>query len=138
MHRYLALIVFLATMDCAHAGAVSVFIAARSHSLPASGKIAFDIYWINESDRAATIPALDYHSFTYSPLASERSWGATVGHVVDHRGPDRQIAPRRILHDQVTVDIKAEGARLLRVSAEFEGHRSTFKSNTIVLTSMHK
>jgi hypothetical protein len=129
----------------AKAGSVTVYVAPASNSIPASGEVAFDVYWYNDSDRSATIAAFERFSFTFyvlAPLAELSREAHTEvsleARTVDHSGPDRSIGPRAIVHDQTTITIHAKPDELVVVSAEFRGNKSRFKSNTIVLGKIPK
>src|SRR4051812_5564724 len=121
----------------AEAGSVTVYIAPATTSIPASGKVAFDVYWYNDSDRPATIPAFERFSFMFSaldPLA-----GASLeARTVDHSGPDRPIAAWATVHDQTTITIDAKPDELVAITAKFYGNKSRFKSNTVVLRKVPK
>jgi hypothetical protein len=112
---------------------VRVFIAPRDSVIPRSGKVIFDIYWVNESNRPAAIPLRQRYSFIFSPLAPELAWGATEFATVTHPGFDRVIPAHRVIHESATAQIDASGAKVLEVSAEFIGNKSRFESNTVVL-----
>ena len=53
----------LLTAVVASGGSVRVYIAPQTTFIPASGKVSFDIYWINESERAASIPRIGDYGF---------------------------------------------------------------------------
>ncbi len=115
---------------------VRVFIAPRSSMVPRSGKVLFDVYWINDGRRPAAIPALQRYSFTYLPLGPTATTATAFGLsmlTADHPSADRRLAPGAVARDSATVDIDAKGADLVQIAAEFRGDRSTFKSNTVVL-----
>ncbi|MEY2578940.1 MAG: hypothetical protein QOI49_1764 [Verrucomicrobiota bacterium] len=121
----------------AKAGSVSVYIVPAANSISASGEVAFDVYWYNDSDRPAKIPAFERFSFTFYAL-TELAEVSLEARSVDHAGPDRLIAPRAIVHDQTTITIHAKPVELVVVSATFYGNKSRFKSNTVVLGRVPK
>ena len=55
----------LLTATAAFGGSVKVYIAPQTTVIPGSGKISFDIYWINDSERPAAIPAPERYVFIY-------------------------------------------------------------------------
>lgn len=115
---------------------VHVFIAPRTSSIPASGKVHFDIYWLNKGRRPAAIPAARRHSFTYSPLGPTAATATAVGISIltaSHPSADRRIAAGAVIHDSAAIDVDARGVDLVKITAEFRGDRSTFKSNPVVL-----
>jgi hypothetical protein len=112
---------------------VRLFIALQTSVVPRSGKVAFDIYWINDGERPAAIPLLECYSFWYSPLGPGSTVVAIESRIVDHPGRDRQLGPRQALHERATAEITSKGAQPVEVAAEFRGNRSTYKSNTVVL-----
>ena len=126
----------LLTAVAASGGNVRVYIAPQTTLIPASGKVWFDIYWINESERSATIPAFERYSLIFSPLTRSASVGLEA-RTIDHPTPDRRIAGW-VVHDQTTVDINAKPNELVAISAEFRGDKSRFKSNIIVLRKSPK
>ena len=132
MRTCLVILSLLLTAFAAFGGSVKVYIAPRTTSIPASGKVLFDIYWINESERPAMIPAFERYSFTFSPLTRSATVGLE-GRTIDHPSPDRSIAGWAIVHDQTTIEIDAKANELVAISAEFHGDKSRFKSNTVVL-----
>ena len=139
MHRWIALVCFVAAASSAVAGPVRVFIAPRSSSLPrGGGKMPIDVYWINTSERWSRIPAVGRYSFSYSGFVGGGGFASVDAQVTSHPPPDRRIAPGAIVRDRVTVDFDAQGAQLLEVSAEFDGQPSTFKSNTVVLVNSRR
>ncbi len=119
------------------AGEVRVFIAPRSPLLPNSGTIRMDVYWINRSDTAAAIPAMDRYWLNYSSLPRRSSAlpsGGSIGSFVDHASADRRIAPWAIIRDEISVHFDAARDDVLEISGEFIGRRKKFHSNTILLT----
>jgi hypothetical protein len=132
MRTCLIILSLLVTDFAASAGSVKVYIVPQTTFIPASGKVSFDIYWINESERPAMIPAFERYSFTFSPLTSSATVGLD-GRTIDHPSRDRGIAGWAIVHDQTTIEIDAKPNQLVEISAEFHGDKSRFKSNTIVL-----
>jgi hypothetical protein len=136
MRTPVSVFVFLFVV-AAKAGSVSVYIVPAANSIPASGEVAFDVYWYNDSDRSAKIPAFERFGFTFYAL-TELGEVSLEARSVDHSGPDRSIAPRAIVHDQTTITIHAKPDELVVVSATFYGNKSRFKSNTIVLGKVPK
>jgi hypothetical protein len=128
-----AFVLFLFVFQvAAKAGSVSVYIVPAANSIPASGEVAFDVYWYNDSDRPAKIPAFERFSFMFgalSPLADASLEARTV----DHAGPDRSIAPWATVHDHTSISIQAKPDALVSITAKFYGNKSRFKSNTVVL-----
>ncbi|HVF73201.1 MAG TPA: hypothetical protein VM940_16485 [Chthoniobacterales bacterium] len=121
----------------ARAGSVRVYIVPTTTSIPVSGEVAFEVYWYNDSDRPAKIPAFERFSFMFgalAPLADARLEARSV----DHAGPDRSIAPWATVHDQTTITIHAKPDELVAISATFYGNKSRFKSNTVVLRNAPK
>jgi hypothetical protein len=121
----------------AEAGSVTVYIAPTTSSIPASGEVAFDVYWYNESDRPATIPAFERFSFMFHALAPLAD-ASLEARAVDHPGPDRLIAPWATVHDHTTITIQAQPDELVAITAKFRGNKSRFKSNTVVLRKVPK
>jgi hypothetical protein len=116
---------------------VSVYIAPRSSIIPASGKVIFDIYWFNRSERPATIPTLESYSFSYDVISrSRRKLPSFRGSVVSslHRDANRPIPARTIVRDELETSIEAKTDDFVEVTAEFWGKGGeTLKSNTVVL-----
>jgi hypothetical protein len=121
------------TVACACARDVRVFIAPRTSAVPRSGKVLFDIYWINSGFHPGVIPAVRRHSFSYVPHGRDSSWAGVEALISSHPAPDRRIAPRSIVRDTATVDFDVRAAELLEVRARFSGDRSRFESNSVVL-----
>jgi hypothetical protein len=126
-------LLLLATIVAASAGSVKVFIAPSSSTIPGSGKVSFDIYWLNNADRPAAIPALDQYHFKFSIVGPGSGTAGIEARIVDHPSPDRQISAHAIVRDHTTVEIDAKPGELVEVTAEFRGRKSRFKSNTVVL-----
>jgi hypothetical protein len=112
---------------------VRVLIAPRTIAIPSSGQVIFDIYWVNDGEKAVTIPALERYTFFFSPVGPSDAEVGFQLRTVDHSGPDRKIAPRSIIHENATAEIGARGANLVEVTAEFRGNRSRYKSNKVIL-----
>jgi hypothetical protein len=123
----------LASALSAAAGDVRVLIAPRTAAIPGSGKVVFDIYWVNDGDKTAAIPLLERYRFFYSPVGPGSTAVGLQLHTVDHTGRDRHIAPRSVVRDTASAKIDAGGAQLVEVSAEFRGEKSRYKSNSVVL-----
>jgi hypothetical protein len=121
----------------AKAGSVTVYVAPATNAIPASGEVVFDVYWFNESDRAATIPAFERFSFTFHVLSALAD-ASLEGRSVDHPGLDRLIAPWATVQDRTTITIQAKPDELVAITAEFRGNKSRFKSNTVVLRKAPK
>ena len=126
---------------------VTLLIAPRSLQLPASGKMVFDVYWHNWTDKPAQIPALDTYALQSSIIVpgQESGGGGTIGRGIDHPAPDRTIAPHAVIHDTITakvaltldrpsiVAIKAN--KIVQVSLVVWGeYQHEFESNTVVFT----
>jgi hypothetical protein len=131
------LFALLLVVVAAKAESVKVYIAPRTNSIPVSGKVSFDIYWYNASDRPAAIPALERYSFVISVLAPFAAVGLE-GRTVDHPSANRSIAPYATIHDQTAITIDAKPNQLVAVTGEFRGDKSRFKSNTVVLRKAPK
>ena len=131
----LALVVAAAT--AAAKTSVSVYIAPRNSVIPASGKVIFDIYWFNRSERPATIPTLDSYSFSCDVINSSRKKLPSFrGSVVSslHRDADRPIPARTIVRDEIETQIEATADDFVEVTAQFWGKDGkTLESNTVVL-----
>ena len=112
---------------------VRVLIAPRSVSVPRSGKLVFDVYWINRGSRPASIPGAGLYSFVYTPLDVEAGWGGTNARIFSHSPPNRQIAPGAIVRDTATADLETRGAKLLEVTGHFRGRRVEFESNSVLV-----
>ena len=116
---------------------VSVYIAPRTALVPASGRVTFDVYWFNRSERAATIPSMESYSLAISVVSRNRTrlprfLGSALSSL--HGNPSRSIAPRTIIRDEITHEIDIFPDELAEVTAEFGGSRGrAFKSNTVVL-----
>lgn len=132
----IAIFLLVLSVVAAPARDVRVFIAPRTQVIPPSGRVIFDIYWVNGGEKPAAIPALQRYSFVYLPVgpAASRStvYGAEV-QTVDHPSPNRRLAPHALLREYVTADIRASGAQAVEVTAEFDGDRTRLKSNTVIL-----
>jgi hypothetical protein len=132
----IVIFLFVSSVVTASARDVRVFIAPRTQVIPRSGRVVFDIYWVNSSEKPVAIPALQRYSFEYLPVGALASnstvYGAEV-QTVDHPSPNRRLAPHALLREHVTADIRATGAQALEVTAEFHGERTRLKSNTVIL-----
>ena len=95
----------------------------------------FDVYWINKGERPSAIPAAGRYSFSYAGSVGGGGFAAVDASIYSHAPADRQIAAGAIIRDRITVKFDSQGARLLEVTAEFEGQRATFRSNTVVLAT---
>src|SRR5262245_53366995 len=133
MRPVITTFVLLATIMPLCARDVRVFIAPRTHVRPSSGKVVFDIYWINSGSRPAAIPAAGRYNFSSLSHGKELGWAGGASRFWPHPPPDRQIAAGSILHEVVTVDIGRAAAELIEVDADFEGERKKFRSNSVVL-----
>jgi hypothetical protein len=133
MRALITVAVFFVTVAGACARDVRVFISPRTATMPRSGKVLFDIYWINSGSRPAVIPAARRHSFSYVPHGRDSSWAGGEALISTHPDPDRRIAPRSIVRDTATVDFDTRAAELLEVRARFRGDRSRFESNSVIL-----
>jgi hypothetical protein len=137
MRVSLVILSLLLTAAAAFGGSVKVYIAPQTTFILASGKISFDIYWINENERPAAIPALERYSFTFPPWPGSRLSGWRRAPSITP-GLDRSIAGWAIVHDTTTISVDAKPNELVAISAEFRGDKSRFKSNTIVLRKSPK
>jgi hypothetical protein len=130
-------ILFLAlSVVAAPARDVRVFIAPRVQVIPHSGRVVFDIYWVNSGEKPAVIPALERYSFVYLPVGPVASGSTVYGAEVQgalHAAPNRQLAPHTLLREHATADIRAKGVKVVEVTAEFHGERTHLKSNTVLL-----
>jgi hypothetical protein len=133
MRPLITAFLLLATIMPVAARDIRVFIAPRTHVRPASGKVVFDIYWINTGSRPAAIPAPGRHHFSSLSHGRDLGWAGGNARISVHPPPDRQVAPWSIVRDVVTVDIGRGAAELIEVDAEFEGKRRKFRSNSVVL-----
>jgi hypothetical protein len=131
----LVLLCLISTAD-AKDDPVTLLIAPRSLQLPPSGKIVFDVYWHNWTDKPAAIPFLVVYSFTsYIILPGrERSGGGTTAAGVDHPPPDRSIAPHAVIHETLTTKIELKPKEIGQVSLSVTGERKEFTSNVVVFT----
>ena len=122
----------LFAVGCAQ-NSVQCYIAPRASVIPPSGKVLFDIYWANESDRPAMIPPLESYWFSTSSLPPALGSGGGHSVIVDHPSRDRVIGGWSLIYDQLTIWIDAKPSATVVVSAEFWGSDRKFKSNTVVL-----
>ena len=117
MRPLIIIILLLASGVAVLARDVRVFIAPRTTLVPSSGRVIFDIYWVNDGEKAVIIPSMEHYTFFYSPVGPG---GDEVGlelRTVDHSGPDRKIAARSVVHDTAEAEIGAPGATLIEVTA---------------------
>ena len=133
MRPVITVFLLLATIVSVCAQDVRVFIAPRSNVRPSSGKVLFDVYWINSGSKSAAIPAAGRYTFSSLSHGRGLGWAGGSARIDVNPPPDRQIPPRTILRDVITVDIGRGAAELIEVDAEFEGHRRKFRSNSVVL-----
>ena len=133
MRESLVILLLLASIPSAAARDVRVFIAPHTAVIPRSGKVVFDIYWVNDGEKTVAIPLLERYTFFYSPVGPGSTAVGLQLRTVDHTGKDRHIAPRTVVRDKATAEIDAGGAQLVQVSAEFQGEKSRYKSNSVVL-----
>ena len=132
------IVIFLLVLSVVAAPArdVRVFIAPRTQVIPHSGRVVFDIYWVNGGEKPVAIPALQRYSFVYLPVGPVASrstvYGAEV-QTVDHPSPNRRLSPHALLREHATANIRASGAQAVEVTAEFHGDRTRLKSNTVIL-----
>jgi len=114
---------------------VHLLIAPQSTLLPASGKMALDVYWYNSGDKAAAVPAMDCYdvsSWVFTPGREGGTAGGT-GSIVDHPAPDRQLAPHAVIHDRITIQVELKPAEFAEISLRVSGeHRKKFESNTVL------
>jgi hypothetical protein len=138
MRAMLAILVLgFASVAAANDPPVTLMIAPRSMHLPASGKMVFDLYWHNWTDKPAAIPALDtYWVFCWAIIPGrEGGEGRSTGSIIDHPAPDRAILPHAVVHDTITAEIELKPKEIGKVSLTVSGeHRKDFKSNEVVFT----
>ena|ERR1700736_5668069 len=136
MHAMLAILMLcFASVAVAKDPPVTLMIAPRSIHLSASGKMVFDLYWHNWTDKPAAIPALDTYSVFCWAIIPGRDGGEgrSTGSMVDHPAPDRAIAPHTVIHETITADIELKPKEIGKVSLTVSGeHRKDFKSNEVV------
>jgi hypothetical protein len=116
---------------------VKLLIAPRSLEVPSSGKVVFDIYWHNWSDRPAKIPSLDTYLVLCSVIVPGHQGGEArgTGSTVDHPASDRVIAPHAVIHDTITAEVELKPKEIGQVSLNVTGeHHKKFESNTVVFT----
>lgn len=133
MRVFTTAVLLALTVAVASARDVRVFIVPRTSAVPRSGKVLFDIYWINSGFRPNAIPAARRHRFSYVPHGRDDSWAGVEALVQSHPDPDRRIAARAIIRDTATVKFDPRATELLEIRAKFYGDRSRFESNALLL-----
>ena len=133
MRLLIVAVLLLATVGETYGRDPKVFIAPRTHVVPSSRKVTFDIYWINSGVRAAAIPAVGRYEFSYLSHGADLGWAGGTQKFSVHPPPDRRIPARSILRDIVTIEITRGAAELIELHAEFQGHRRKFRSNSVIL-----
>jgi len=135
-HIFAVGLVFV-SLSVAGARDVKVFIAPRSSLVPHSGKVVIDVYWFNTAETLRAIPNME--SYGFSQMIASRT-GQTLprfiggAHTIDHPSRDRAIPARKMVHDQVVVEVEITSDEFAELTADFSGTRcGTFKSNTIIL-----
>jgi hypothetical protein len=116
---------------------VKLLIAPRSLQVSSSGKVVFDIYWHNWSNRPTRIPSLDTYLVICSIIIPGREGGEArgTGSTVDHPASDRVIAPHAVIHDTITAEVELKPNEIGQVSLSVTGeHHKKFESNTVVFT----
>jgi hypothetical protein len=107
------------------------YIAPRIASIPASGEVPFDVYWINDTDLAIRRTVITQYSFFCNPLPPELSGAGTQFTMIPIA--ERVIPPHSTWRDQVAASFHPNRSASVAVSGTFYTKRTRFYTNTVVL-----
>lgn len=114
---------------------VEFFVVPQSATVPRSGRIVFDIYARNLSDRAVIVAAPSQTRASYRLVDSQghrfdRFFGSTGGS--PHVDPPISVAPRTVFRSRFEMQVSAEKGDLVEVLFTF-GVKSQAKTVSVVL-----
>ena len=96
--------------------------------------VVLDAYLYNSGKKSISCPPLRFISAKWSlsdPSGQRLARGGESALVADHGTPHVTISARAVLHERITLNIKAEPGDLVKVDASLEG--VALRSNSVLL-----